>query len=488
LINNIFGVDLDGIAVEIAKLSLLLKCMEGETEASIEMQLRLFNDKVLPSLDENIRCGNSLVQNSYLHGELSFDGIDFRKIKPLDWQRAFPEAFKKGRGGFDCVIGNPPYSAKQSVDNKYLSSFYKTVEYKCDLYAFFVERGMQLLKDQGFLGFITPVSWMTNLYFRKLREYLITSNSLLGINVIRGLVFDQTNIDTNILMLQKNGVENKKLKWITSNAGELNSEFVERDYNQFYEAEGYAISSEADPRWYNLKKKIDACSVELHTISKISLGMKLRSNDEFVVFKRTKKNPDAIVFGKDIAKYKPITPSRFFKFSKAVIIGGTKNPFIQQSKTKIFVQAIRNLSLKDRIVATLDTNGSYFIGTVNSVILNDDTYDYKFILGLLNSTLLNSYFTKRFTTISLTAAFLGVLPICVLSTESKKRKASEIIKFVDQIIHLNQELQTAALPNRIDLLQSRIAYNEDCINQLVYELYGLTKKEIMIIEGEGQVE
>jgi hypothetical protein len=105
---------------------------------------------------------------------------------------------------------------------------------------------------------------------------------------------------------------------------------------------------------------------------------------------------------------------------------------------------------------------------------------------LLNSTLLNSYFKKRFTTISLTAIFLGVLPICALSTENKKRKANEIIKLVNQLLQLNKDLQATTSPYRIEQLQSRIAYSEDRINALVYELYGLTEAEIVIVEGEGQ--
>ena len=124
-------------------------------------------------------------------------------------------------------------------------------------------------------------------------------------------------------------------------------------------------------------------------------------------------------------KLNGINQAHFFNFSKAVIVGGTKNPKIQQAKTKIFIQAIRNLSLEERIVATIDKNSSYFVGTVNSVILNDNTYDYEYILGLINSKLLNTYFKKRFTTISLTASFLGVLPICTLSTSSQKQKANE---------------------------------------------------------------
>lgn len=480
LLNNIFGVDLDANAVEVTKLSLLLKCMEGETEASLATQLRLFHDRILPTLDNNIKDGNSLVQNSFITPEIEFE-IDFKKIKPFDWKLKFPDVFKNG--GFDIVIGNPPYSAKQSLENKFLTPFYKTVEYKCDLFAFFIERSLHLLKKKGQLGFIIPVSWMTNIYYKKLRAHLIETKSLEEINLIDGLVFDAANIDTNIIILSKEGVQNSKLKWINSIAGSMSSTFVERSYSQFKKEDGYSISSEADSYWYPLKDKLDKQSIEMGKLSKISLGMKLRSNDEFIVFQKSKENPDPIVFGKDISKYEPIEPARFFNFSKAVIVGGTKNPLVQKAKTKIFIQAIRNLSLKDRIVGTLDENGYCFVGTVNSLILNDNTYDIRFILGLINSKLFNTYFKKRFTTISLTASFLGVLPVNKLQTPAQKNFAKDIIKVVQQILDFKIELKNAKVQTRIDQLQSRIEYSEQRINELIFQLYGLTKEEITFIES-----
>ena len=91
--------------MEVTKLSLLLKCMEGETQASIQQQFSLWNERVLPSLDDNIRCGNSLVDLDFYDNEFDF-GWE-RKVKPFSWEKAFPEVFTKG--GFDAVIGNPPY-------------------------------------------------------------------------------------------------------------------------------------------------------------------------------------------------------------------------------------------------------------------------------------------------------------------------------------------------------------------------------------------
>src|SRR5690606_15080309 len=101
------------------------------------------------------------------------------------------------------------------------------------------------------------------------------SKSLEEINLIDGLVFEDANIDTNIIILSKNSVTNSKVKWINSKAGKLNTEFVNRDYNQFSKEEGYSISAESDSSWYKLKKKIENNSVELGKIAKISLGMKL---------------------------------------------------------------------------------------------------------------------------------------------------------------------------------------------------------------------
>ena len=109
LLNNIYGVDIDGQAVEVTKLSLYLKLLENEGRET-QGQLFKFSDiKLLPSLDSNIKCGNSLVGSDYYHEkDLSlFDDEAMRKINTFDWDKEFPEVF--AQGGFDCVIGNPPY-------------------------------------------------------------------------------------------------------------------------------------------------------------------------------------------------------------------------------------------------------------------------------------------------------------------------------------------------------------------------------------------
>lgn len=94
LLNNIYGVDIDVNAVEVTKLSLLLKCMEGETEASIATQQKLFNDRILPTLDDNVKSGNSLIDTDFYDGQLDFEPQVEKKIKPFNWQKHSPKYLK----------------------------------------------------------------------------------------------------------------------------------------------------------------------------------------------------------------------------------------------------------------------------------------------------------------------------------------------------------------------------------------------------------
>ncbi|MDZ4203273.1 MAG: N-6 DNA methylase, partial [Bacteroidales bacterium] len=206
LLNNIHGVDIDVNAVEVTKLSLLLKCMEGETDASIATQFKLFNERVLPTLDNNIKSGNSLIDIDFYASQLDFG--DEKKIKPFNWQKGFPEVFKQG--GFDVVIGNPPYvriqtlkeTAKESVE--YFKIKYKTAIYgNYDLYVLFVEKGLIILKENGTLGFILPNKFFNTDYGIGLRKLIIEKKYLKSIvDFKHNQVFENATTYCCLLFLQ----------------------------------------------------------------------------------------------------------------------------------------------------------------------------------------------------------------------------------------------------------------------------------------------
>lgn len=161
LLNNVFGVDLDAQAVEVCQLSLYLRLLKDETTGSTHQHLLEFAHvakmkKLLPDLSKNVVCGNSLVGTDVLDGQL-FGNEEERKLRPMDFEDAFPEVMK--RGGFDAIVGNPPwlmagYYLPENLD--YLRHRFRSAQGKFDLYYLFIEQGCRLLSDDGLFGMIVP--------------------------------------------------------------------------------------------------------------------------------------------------------------------------------------------------------------------------------------------------------------------------------------------------------------------------------------------
>jgi type I restriction-modification system DNA methylase subunit len=183
LLSNIFGVDIDRQAVEVTKLSLLLKVLEDESDETLTQQMSLFQEQALPNLDSNIKCGNSLVGPEFFSGQLLPDTDELRRINPFDWTREFPGAMNAG--GFDCIIGNPPYIRIQTMKEwapkevelyKQIFSAARAGNY--DIYVVFVEKGLSLLNRTGRLGFIMPHKFFNAQYGESLRSLLAKGKHL----------------------------------------------------------------------------------------------------------------------------------------------------------------------------------------------------------------------------------------------------------------------------------------------------------------------
>src|SRR5260370_6391318 len=153
LLQDIFGVDIDAQAVEVIKLALLLKVLEGESEQTLATQLRFYHERALPDLGRNIKCGNSLIgPDFYEQQEMSFlDEEERYRINVFDWsgKDGFPEIMKAG--GFDAVIGNPPYLRVQGLQEhygnqiEYFARNYGSAVKRFDLYLLFTELAYKLL-------------------------------------------------------------------------------------------------------------------------------------------------------------------------------------------------------------------------------------------------------------------------------------------------------------------------------------------------------
>lgn len=211
---NLYGVDIDAQAVEVTQMSLYLAILEGESSGTLNTQTRLFHAPFLPDLTDNIRCGNSLIETEDLSSGLLLADEDLaRRVNPFDWTdpaRGF-EAILSERGGFDAVLGNPPYTRVQVLrryrpdeTDIYQRKYRSARSGSFDIAAPFVERAIQLLRPGGRLGYIVTRQFCEADTGEELRRFLSDGRHVSTIvDFTHGLVFEGANAYTVLLEATK---------------------------------------------------------------------------------------------------------------------------------------------------------------------------------------------------------------------------------------------------------------------------------------------
>lgn len=297
LTSNIFGVDINPYAVEVSKFSLLLKLLEGENSGSIENYLAKHKQKVLPSLDDNIKCGNSLVDDSYF--QFNPEAIDSNellfKLKPFNWKDEFN--FLVQRNGFDAIVGNPPYVRIQNIvkfsaeEVKFFQSDisgYTVAEAETfDKYYLFIQRAISLLNENGVLGYIVPHKFFIVKGGKALRAFITSHSSLFKV-VHFGIaqVFPNRSTYTAILILDKKAREEFFFKRIQRIAFELAAGSINYDTyksNLYSEQPWIFVSKKSEDVFQKLKGEN---TITLHTIAEIAVGLQT-SADKIYIFQPT---------------------------------------------------------------------------------------------------------------------------------------------------------------------------------------------------------
>lgn len=496
LLNNIYGVDIDRNAVQVTKMALLLKCMEGETIASIETQLRLFHEPLLPAMHNNIKTGNSLVDTDYYDEEPDLQEV--LKISPFNWKKAFPEVFRQG--GFDVVIGNPPYVLAEINEayRKYLLRKYPLQQGKLDLYRLFTELSHQVLKEKGRFSFIIPNSILTIPAAKELRKYLLTKGGLEEIVTFWGEVFENVSVNSIILVSEK-GSRQKVLKIISDNSREpgfltlaeasgTTTSLLKKD---ILADDQCLIKTNSSKTTEQILARIRDNCVKLSEIAEYTLGMQVYHNtmhSQAAIKNRkfhSKKQLDDTYFpesgGTNIRPYA-------FKdtFSEFVSYGDwcyNKPDWKFCMGERILIREIPNRNtLNCCITDTVHIPNKAVIVVVGKDVSN------KFLLGILNSRLMGFYVFKStekghqrlFPRISLTT--IKNLPVKVNGTLRTREIQNEIVKQVDRLIKLYKDQHKERMLSSMVHRETYIEHCEEKINQLVYELYNLPEADIEIIE------
>jgi type I restriction-modification system DNA methylase subunit len=468
LLNNIYGVDIDVNAVEVTKLSLLLKCMEGETSASISHQFQMFNERVLPTLDNNIKSGNSLVDTDFYSGELDF-GVE-RKVKPFNWKKAFPEI-----ENFDVVIGNPPY-LKLTANNSDadLLSYYqkKFVSYSGgsskNLFQLFLERVVNLTPN--IFSFIVPEALLTSDSNGKIREILLQNFNLNSIVTFDHFVFEDATIGTTIIVGEKNSKE--KTKIVKIDLSQQQSVVQEIKLNKGLDTWDVSFDNSSKKFF----KKLLSNSKLMGELVEMSKGMVVKNRNDILTPTATKKSLPFLL-GNCMKRYN-YQYDKYAEYEKLEIIGGTRDFTKQTSTPRLLIRRTGS-----SLCATYSDKQELVESTL--YILRSDKVNLKFLLGLLNSKLLSFYLSKRLVTNQqgFPQVLMGQLEQLPVVTTSEKHQ-NEIEKLVNQLLQLNQEITEAKLATKAEQLQGKIDYCESRINEIVYQLYGLTEEEIKIVEAK----
>ncbi|MBK6878473.1 MAG: N-6 DNA methylase [Ignavibacteria bacterium] len=474
LLNNIFGVDIDANAVEVTKLSLLLKCLEGETSASIEHQLSMFNERVLPTLDDNIKVGNSLIDTDFYSNQLDFG--EEKKIKPFNWQKAFPAVF--AQGGFDAVIGNPPYGAELTTDVKeYLNKQFQIGT--SDTAAIFMIQSQAISKHFARIGLIIPKPFTYASNWKKVRDSVIND---LQIIVDCSKVWKEVKLEMTIYISEKGCHSEDYISCLRN--GEV-IEFLGIIQKSVSENFGFILNGVSDLE-ISVATKMISHKKYLSDYMNNQRGGMLQ---QFV----SAKGDFMVLGGKQISRY-----ATFSSVEKGYI----DSDRVSDEKARIcdnsilaqnIVAHIQNPFPHIRIIATLSSvfekHKFVILDTVNQ-LTNFSEIDIRILLAILCSKLINWYtykfiFANAIRTMHFDSTCTSRIPFPDLESilEKKSVSSTELITLVEQLYSLSKEKQSTSLISSISQIESKIDYCEDRINKIVDELYGLKEEEIRIVEN-----
>lgn len=439
LTNCIYGVDLDEKAVELAQLNLLLRLLEGETKETKKL--------LLPNMKDNIKCGNSLID------DLSVSD------KAFGWQAQFPKVFSQG--GFDIVVGNPPYINNRNLEEnqkKFFEKNYSTAYQQYDIYVLFYELALKLLRNSGWLGFITPNKFAITNYGLPLRKTML-ENKLVKITDVSQLgVFAEASTYPYIVVIQKTQSANSNIKVYLSKSSDLEKcDLIEIKQNSLNFEEPFLFKNE----------------LESSVLNKINGERVIDIYRAKPTSKNINESGDAsVITNREVERYNLVHSSERISKKEEWSI---QTPAILMKKI-CFVPTATILTSDELI----PINTVYVIHSKNQKI------SLQYLLSILNSKLMGYYTRRKYATTAMRGGFIELrafeienIPIKNPS-EKEKQKISEL---VDKMLFLQKKLHEGKISgNEKELLEQQIRQVDWQIDQEVYRLYGITEEEKKIIE------
>jgi type I restriction-modification system DNA methylase subunit len=514
LLDNIYGVDIDAQAVETTKLSLLLKVLEGETQQSLQPVLRMFQERALPDLGDNIKCGNSLIgPDFYQQQQMALlDDEERYRINVFDWHKEFADIFKAG--GFDAVIGNPPYvdiKGLPETDVGYIFEKFPTANNRINLFASFLEQSLNLSKQSNFrVSMIVPTALLTQESYRELRKRIIGAYQVASVvrlpNESFGAAAGDVKVDTVIVAFGQKP-RTPQLIEITSYAGYDRINKIDPatahvhtiiPHERWSSSKDFVWSLNTGSAEESILSKCEKQTVPLEDCAELCLGLtpydKYKGHTESQIKNRafhadSKKDKTfkRLLAGNDVTRY-GVRWNGTEWISYGPWLGAPREQRFFTER-RILVKQIIDWTTK-RIWSAIADEELY--NTQNAFnLLAKPGWQLEYLLGVLNSRLMTFYHQKKFLD-EFKMRFQKILikdcrrfPVRIINFADKSDKAAHdrMVKLVEQMLELHKQLAAARTPQEKTALERQINATDTQIDRFVYDLYGLTEEEIKIVES-----
>ncbi|MFB6217116.1 MAG: Eco57I restriction-modification methylase domain-containing protein [Candidatus Aenigmatarchaeota archaeon] len=513
--DNIYGVDVDQKATEVCKLSLLLKMLEDESGESIDNQIEIFKTKILPDLSNNIKCGNSLIETDYFEGKSmsAFSDDELYSINAFDWDVEFSEIMENG--GFDAVIGNPPYDVLEKergkaswphdalheyVDRK--KKYAPANVFKLNLFRFFAVRFLQLARSEGRIGAIMPLSLLGDISCRSARKHLIETTKDLEVDCFpqkddpSKRIFEEAKLSTAVYTGSADSTgEDDSMTVRVYPEDSFEDEYTEAEVNltdlEVLDPKNAPVPLGSGEAWSVCRKVHRLSTVSrMDDVEDLNVRRGEINQTTYKKYIRSEKQGDELELlkGAEVGQYlhrDTMSQGKEEWFAEDKFrADGNQRPISRNRR--IATQRITGVDEKLRLVATIIDPPYYFSDSTNSISLSEESdYSLEYVLALVNSRLYQMRFRITSTNNNVGTNEIESLPFREIDfdDEEESEKHDELEELVSDLMDLRvKEVNSSGQRATIVSRQKKSRRKE--IEQKVYDLYDLTDQEIRTVKDK----
>ncbi|MHB8624601.1 MAG: DUF559 domain-containing protein [Aggregatilineales bacterium] len=396
------------------------------------------DDSLIPATTIANTAMHAAEERHFFHWELEFPEVFFAPSTP-----GGNDVQLRKDAGFDAVVGNPPYGYRtiiQETDKVYFDRVFASTQGNYDLYQFFIEQSSLILGKGGYFAYITPNTFLVQPNYEKLRKLVFNNLLIIEVADTGGSVFDDATVDTTICVFSRPTPHQSTDKNRFSIKRLPNHENIETDYSQVDILDGRILSLAASTKGLKIIQSMKNLSYEMQEQFYCTVGINTGYiKDILISDKRTNKFFHKTVSGSDIDRFSVTWNGEWICYDKELVHsygdrGRTLPPEYIFTEPKILLQRTRNLALERRLVAYLDIDDNFYnLNRLSNIVktTKDARVSLDFLCAILNSSLMNWYFSQNFVDYEIKPVYLRQLPIrridFNLSSEAHERLIQEVV-------------------------------------------------------------